>query len=422
MTTVDLILENCRIYNTANMIDANIIINEGKIVEVSRNPQKFHASKKINVDGRIVIPGVIDPHVHFRDPGFTHKGDFETESKSALFGGVTTVFDMPNNEPRIDCERALEHKRKIIAGKSYTDYAFYVEVTDQNCESLPDAFAYKAYLDSNRCSYKGLQKALKYLQNKIVCVHAENFKSINTKVYNKNKPETHSLVRNVGCESTGIKKVLKLDLGTNHLHFCHVSTGVGMGLITNSDKNISCEATPHHLLLDIGSYATWGPFAKVNPPLRSFENRQQMWACLHRIDMLASDHAPHLKKEKEQQITIAAPGFPGVETLLPLMIHQVNEGVLSWQDLVRLTSHGAMEKFGLKNKGEIAVGMDADIVVIDNSVNWEVSSDLLHSKCGWTPYEGEMLHGAVDKVFLRGELVVNGSEFLGRTGMGQEIL
>jgi len=421
MTTVDLLLQNCRTYNTTHMIDADIAISDGKIVEVARS-KKFDAGKKIDVDGRIVIPGVIDPHVHFRDPGHPHKGDFETESNSAIFGGVTTVFDMPNNEPRVDCEKSLEFKRKSIAGKSYVDYALVVEITEANSENLPDAFAYKAYLDSNRCSYKGLEKALKTLQNKNVCVHAENFGSINTKVYNRNKPETHSLVRNVTCESTGIKKVLKLDFGTNHVHFCHVSTGVGLGLITNNrHKNISCEATPHHLLLDIGTYNTWKSFAKVNPPLRSFDNREQLWAGLKYIDMLATDHAPHTKKEKEQPIMIAAPGFPGVETLLPLMIHQVNEGVLTWQDLVRLTSHGAMEAFGLKSKGELVAGKDADIVVIDNSVKWNIAPENQHSKCGWTIYEGDEIHGAVDKVFLRGEMMVDGGELLGKKGQGTEI-
>ncbi|MFH1450515.1 MAG: dihydroorotase family protein [archaeon] len=419
--TIDLILENCRIYNTTHMLDGDIAIDDGKIVEVARSHKKIKAAERIDIDGRIVIPGVIDPHVHFRDPGYTHKGDFETESLAALYGGVTTVFDMPNNEPRADSEENLEFKRSAIEGKSYVDYALYCEITDDNCRELPNAFAYKAHLDSGRCSYRSLQKALKYLQNKVVCVHPEYYKTINTKVYNEKKPETHSLVRAVSGESTTIKKTLGLDLGTNHLHFCHVTTGAGLGLITNSNKNISCEATPHHLLLDIMSYGTWGPYAKVNPPLRSPENRMQLWAGLSYINMLGSDHAPHLREEKEQKIMQAAPGFPGVETMLPLMVNEVNNERLTWQDLVRLTSHGPAQVFGLKHKGEIVSGKDADITVIDNAIFQNIDSNNLHSKCGWTIYEGEEIQGVVEKVFLRGELVLDDGKVLGKRGQGVEI-
>jgi dihydroorotase len=421
MTTVDLLLENCRVFNTTHMIDADISISDGKIVSIARTHGKIHAGTKIDIDGRVVIPGVIDPHVHFRDPGFTHKGDFESESLSALHGGVTTVFDMPNNEPRIDSEKNLKMKRTAIQGKSYVDYALFVEITDDNCEDLPDAFAYKVHFDSGRCSYEGLQTALKNLQNHIVSIHAEFKETINTKVYNGKKPESHSMVRNVSCESTTIKKILKLDFGTNHVHFCHVSTGVGLGLITNSGKNISCEVTPHHLFLDVGIYGTWGSVAKVNPPLRSFENRQQLWEGIHHIDMVASDHAPHKLKEKEQVIMIAAPGFAGTETMLPLLINEVNNKRMTWQDVVRLTSHGAMTKYGLKNKGELAPGKDADLVVIDNAVEWTITPENQHSHCDWTIYEGTEIRGAVDKVFLRGKMVLDGDEVLGHPGIGEEL-
>jgi dihydroorotase len=266
-----------------------------------------------------------------------------------------------------------------------------------------------------------LQKALKKLRNKIICVHAEDKNCINTKIYKKEKPETHSLVRNGHCETVGISNILKLDLGSNHIHFCHVSTSIGLGLVNRSDKNVSCEVTPHHLLLDIGAYGTWGSFAKVNPPLRTFDNRRQLWSLLNYVDMLATDHAPHTLEEKEQEISRAMPGFPGVETLLPLMINQVNEKNLYWQDVVRLTSHGPSRVFGLKNKGEIVAGKDADIVVIDNGIRQTINAEDLHSKSPWTPYEGEEIQGAIDKVFLRGQLVIDSGRFVGSPGMGQEI-
>ncbi len=191
--------------------------------------------------------------------------------------------------------------------------------------------------------------------------------------------------------------------------------------MNSKTHNISCEVSPHHLLLDIGTYATWGAMAKCNPPLKSQENCQQLWAGLRQVDMIATDHAPHTRDEKDREIMSAAPGFAGVETMLPLMVNQVNEGKITWQELVRLTSHGAMEVFGLTEKGEIVAGRDADIVIIDNAQTRIVDPADLHSKCGWSIYESMELKGVVDKVFKGGELVVDGDKFYGKKGSGREI-
>jgi len=420
MTTVDKVLENCRIMTTTGSIDADIAIDQGKIVQVARSTNMPDASERIDIRGNIVIPGVIDPHVHFREPGLEHKGDFGTESMAAAFGGVTTVFDMPNTKPRTDSLQRMQEKRALVSGKACVDYGFYYELSDKSVRHVEDAPLYKGYLDSGLFSFDSLRTVLKTLDNKVICLHAEDYESINTKKYGK-KAESHSAVRPLDVEAKGISKVLHLDFGTNRVHFCHVTSGEAIGLIKSSGKNASCETCPQYLFLDVRLYKSLKNFAKVNPPLRSRESANQLWAMLSQIDLVASDHAPHLPEEKEESIELAASGFPGVETLLPLMINAVNEKQLTWQELVRLTSHGAMQVFGLRNKGEIAVGKDADIVVIDRDKEWFVDVAELHSKCSWTPYQGMQLRGTVEKVFLRGKTLVDEGEFTGKKGFGDEI-
>lgn len=415
---VDMLLENCKIIREEEIIEANVAVENGKIHGIVKDAGSPQADEKIDMRGKIVIPGCIDPHVHFRDPGYTHKEDFETGSLSAAFGGVTTVFDMPNTKPRTASEGALKEKREIAKKKSCVDYALHYEVTDDNCEGLLDAFVYKGYLDYGKLSYEGLGKALHLLEDKIVCVHAEDYANIDESKYTE-LPGSHSIVRSNAVEVEAIKKILDLCFGSNTVHFCHVSTGEGLGLILGSQKRVSCEVAPHHLFLDLHDYEKLGSFAKVNPSLKSPADREALWENLKRINYVASDHAPHTKVEKDRDIRDAAAGFAGVETTLPLLLNAVSKGRLCWEDLVRLTSGGAAEQFGL-NKG-LDVGKDADLVVVDRKKEWRIKAENLHSKCGWTPYEGWDVKGSVEKVFLRGEPIIDMGEFLGKKGEGEEI-
>jgi dihydroorotase len=398
---VDLLLKNCRIVKGTGIVDGDIAVDSGMIAAVARNLEE-DADRVVDIDGRIVLPGVIDPHVHFRDPGFTHKEDFETGSISAAFGGVTAVFDMPNNKPRIDCSRALEVKRRH-AKSSYVDYGIYFEITRDNLDSLRgDRF--KVYIDDpERADYETLQNALKNLEGKLVAVHAED-------------PGVEDKVE---AEAAAIKNILELDFGTNYVHFCHVSTPQGFDLIEAAGKMISCEFTPHHLFLDSSASKKLGTFANVKPSLKSRKEVQGLWERIGRVDCIGSDHAPHTVEEKESDD--ASPGFPGVETSLLLLINAVNGNRLSWKEVAQLTSQRPAKVLGLKDKGSIEVGKDADFVVVDSGLERTISADNLHSKCGWTPYEGWKVQGDIAKVFLRGELLIEEGEMLGRRGMGVEV-
>ena len=416
---VDLLLKNCRIVRDIGIIDGDIAIDSGMISAVARNLSE-DADIVIDIGGRIVLPGLIDPHVHFRDPGFTHKEDFESGSMSAAFGGVTTVIDMPNNKPRVDCTRALEVKRRH-AKNSYVDYGFYFEITRDNLGSLiGDRF--KVYIDApERADYDTLQDALKRLDRKLVAVHAEDPATIqeNMKKFSSGKPSAHTKVRSVEAEITAVKRILGMDFGTNYVHFCHVSTPQGFDLIESSGKMATCEFTPHHLFLDSGAYKKLGPFAKVNPALKPRKEVEGLWERIGKVDCIGTDHAPHTAEEKQSENPPS--GFPGVETNLLLLMNAVNSNKLSWEEVARLTSQGPSEILGLKDKGSIEVGKDADIVVVDNGLERVISAESLHSRCGWTPYENWKVKGDITKVFLRGNLIIDEMELLGREGFGVEV-
>jgi len=412
---VDLVLENCRIATTRGILDADIAVDNGVIVQVARSANMPEADKWIDIDGKMVLPGRIDPHVHFREPGYTHKGDFESESVAALCGGTTTIFDMPNTKPRTCTAEALEEKRGL-AKKCCVDYGILYEVTDENAEDLEYALGYKAYFDSGRISYGGLQRAFEMVEGKRFFIHAEDLELIDEGEYNK-EAGSHSVVRGEKAEVRCVERILGLDLRGNHVHFCHVTTEKALGMIKNFGQGVSCEVTPHHAFFDYEDYNRLGVTAKVNPPIR----KEKMIDHLTEFDMVGTDHAPHLMREKTREIKDVAAGFPSVEVCLPLLATRVNEGVLSWEELVRLTSTGPAEVFGLEDRGEIGEGKVADIVVVDNGLEKLIEADGLHSKCGWTPYEGWNVKGCVDKVFFKGRLVVDAGELVEKP-RGEEIL
>lgn len=424
MPQISLLLENCRIATTTGFIDGSISVEDGKIIQISRTSHA-NAEKKIDLHGKLVIPGVIDPHVHFRDPGKTHKEDFKTGSLSALFGGVTTIFDMPNNEPITDSNFALDEKRKIAQSKSYVDYALYCAITNENLKILPRISCnyFKAFASNpDICTYETLQKALKVLDKKIVRVHAEDPETIkkNEKKLVDARVDVLSKIRSVEAEVKAVEKILSMDFGTNKISFCHITSKAAIDKIRQSRKHCSIEVTPHHLFLDTNSYKALDTYASVQPPLRDAYEVSGLWSRLGYVNFLGSDHAPHTKEEKEGKILEAKPGFPGVETMLPLLVNAVNQRkLINWHQLVKLTSHGVMEAFGLKEKGEIAAGKDADLVVLDNKVEWVIDSSELHSKCGWSPYDGFRIKGRIEKVFLHGELVLDDGELLGRAEGGE---
>ncbi len=401
MTIVDIVLQNCKIATSKEIIEANISIDNGKIFEIKKIAHTPKGEEEIDLKGKIVLPGAIDPHVHFRDPGFTHKEDFYTGTLSAAFGGVTTILDMPNNNPRMDSKESLELKRKGIKKKAIVDYGLYAEVHDKNAEKIDkvSAIAYKAYLDE-KISYENLQTALKKLKEKIISVHPEDQKVIDRK---KERP--------LEAELKAIENVVKLNFGTNKIHFAHCTAKKTLDLIKNC-PNSTIEINIPHLFFDTSYKEQLGNFIKMKPPVRTREEREELWKDLGRVDCLSTDHAPHTLEEKESDSPPS--GIPSVEVFLQLLIDYAYRQKISWTEVARLSSEGAAKTFGLKNKGAIEKGKDADLVIVSKD-DWHIiKSENLHSKCGWSPYNNWELRGGIEKVFLRGNLIVDENESAGK--------
>ncbi|MFO7872130.1 MAG: dihydroorotase family protein [Candidatus Undinarchaeales archaeon] len=397
----DLILKNGKVVREKGIVEADILIENGKILDLKKTGGK--AEEKIDCKGKLILPGLIDPHVHFREPGQIHKEDFSTGSMSAAFGGVTTVLDMPNNSPFIDTKRRFIGKKELVEKKSCVDFGLFFGISTYGKDEINevDPIGYKFYTaEEELAPLPELQYAMNQVENKIFAVHPEDPEIIERE--DRGTPL---------AEYSAIKKVLELDSGTNKIHFCHVTSSKSVEL----SGDATCEVTPHHLFLDKKFAKENAGFGKVHPPLRKKLEIDSLWNSLNKVDSLATDHAPHTIEEKKDENP--PPGFPGVETLLPLMADAVSEGRLTWEELVRLLTGGA-EIYGLEKKGKIKEGFDADFAILDRKKEWEIKADKLHSKCGWTPYEGRKVKGKLEKTILRGKVIVEQREFFGRKGFG----
>jgi dihydroorotase len=353
------------------------------------------AEESIDARGLIVLPGAIDVHVHFRDPGFTHKEDWESGSISAAFGGVTTVVDQPNTDPRVSDQRTFRLKLDIARRHSVVDFGLnggpgkIVEQVKAGATAIGEIFTYD---HSDSALAKILQET--EAAGSLATIHAEDGAVVAENMAacrSMHEPSAYSRARPARAEETALLKVLA---GSGRLHICHLSTASGLNVIRQAKsqgRHVSCEVAPHHLLFNVKDYSTQGSFLKMNPPLRHQEDNDSLWEGLRdgTIDILASDHAPHLPEEKKDDIWEAPPGVPGVETLLPLMLMAVKKNMVSLERVVDALSARPAEIFGLSSKGRIEVGRDADLVLIDPKAITKIRADRLHSRAEWTPYEGK---------------------------------
>ncbi|MFA6048611.1 MAG: dihydroorotase family protein [Candidatus Micrarchaeia archaeon] len=422
---------------------ADIRVSAGKIAKIAPRITPARGEEVFDAKGLCVLPGLVDCHVHFRDPGNAHKEDFHSGTASALAGGVTTIIDMPNNAPATTTLAALHEKKAIASKKAVCDYAFQFGATQDNFADAARAgkdnsvAALKIFFGSSTGnmlveSHSAILLHLAaFNKSKPVCFHAEDEEAIRrkTEAYKKEFPRAsvklHNLVRPPHAAESAVLQILSLALEAKRkVHLCHVSTAGELRQLAACRKRgakVSCEATPHHLMLSEEDLARLGNYGKVNPPLRSKEDRAAVWAALAagRIDCIASDHAPHTREEKRQPYWNAPSGMPGVETTLPLMLTAVAAKKLPLPKLVQLASTNPARVFNLKNKGAIAVGKDADLVLVDLKRRHAISADKLHSRCGWTAFEGFPAVGSVERVFLRGKLAFDGKNILLKPGEGR---
>jgi dihydroorotase len=402
-------------------------IEDGIIVQIRKVIKGF---RNMDFGDRLILPGAVDAHVHFREPGMTHKEDFLTGTTAAACGGVTTVLDMPNTRPPTIFRSDLEEKAALVRPKSCVDFGLFAGLVPK---SMPDstsplAIGYKLYMGSTTGGllvddYSAIPAILTKASatGKPVAVHAEDESAIRLIGMRPTDLLTYNDARPPACESEAVRKFAGALQGAQG-HVCHISSRQALEVLGNSPgemaPRITCEVTPHHLLLDAQEDSSLGAFGKTNPPLRKREEREALWSAFldGRINVLASDHAPHLEEEKDASFWEAPAGVPGTETMLPLMMPLVKQGRLELPVLMDAVCANPAGIYGLES-GRLAIGMPAHLAVFELGSSRPIKGKRLHSKCSWSQFEGK--EAIFPKaVFLRGDQIVEDWEPVVSPGKG----
>jgi len=440
--TVDTVLYNGKIFVEGEIIEAGIAIDEEKIFRIAKTPHLPKASKRINLDGKIVIPGIIDVHVHLRDEEKAYKEDFFTGTMAAAAGGITTVLDMPNNKPVTMSVYALKERMRLTRGQIFVNVGFY-SAFPQNLSEIPaiakeGTVGFKLFLNTqiggiDINSDEALIEAFQVLSHAgtLIAVHAEDRELVEkAKAKTKDRSDFHAFLEvNLSkAEEKAVKRVVKLAEQTEaQVHVCHVSSKKGLEIVKKAKRKgllATCEATPHHLLLTEEDLEKYKGFAVTTPLLKTRADKEALWQGLKEgwIDILASDHAPHsIKEKKSHSVWNIKPGIPGMETFLPLMLNEVNHGKLTIRELVRMTSENPAKIFRLKLRGLLREGFYADLTVIDLDEEHHIDASKFYSKAKYSPFDGWKVQGKPVKTFVNGELVMEDGEIVAKPSKGKVI-
>jgi len=419
--TYDLILKGGTVVNQDGEGVRDLGIRSGRFAAIG-DLARASAGEVIDCRGLHVLPGVIDSHVHFREPGLTHKEDLESGSRGAVLGGVTAVFEMPNTEPTTTTAEALADKVKRAHRRMHCDFAFYVGATRENTralgelERLPGAAGVKVFMGSSTGSLlieddDGVREVLKNIRRR-AAFHSEDEYRLRERMHLRieGDPRSHPVWRDAQAALLCTQRLMRLARETGkRVHVLHVTTQEEAVYLADYKDVATAEATPAHLTLAAPDcYERLGTRAQLNPPIRDAAHRAGLWHGLAQgvIDSIGSDHSPHTLEEKAQPYPKSHSGMAGVQTLVPLMLDHVNAGRLSLQRLVDLTSAGPARIFGIARKGRIAAGYDADVTVVDLKRRETITNRWIVSRAGWTPYDGMSVTGWPVGTLVRGHKVV----------------
>lgn len=419
--TIDILIQNaiCVSHNGTEATD--VAIKDDIIVAIG-HLEEADAKEVIDANGLHLMPGVIDTQVHFREPGAEAKEDLESGSRAAVMGGVTAVFEMPNTKPSTTTAKALNDKVDRATNRMWCDFAFYMGASKKNAknlhklERLPGCCGIKIFMGSSTGDLLVAddQTLADILSNgtRRIAIHAEDEYRLNDRKHlsEEGGVAQHPVWRDADTAYLATNRILELAQRTGRrIHVLHITTEREMALLAAYKDVASVEVTPQHLTLSAPEcYEELGTYAQMNPPIRGEEERLGLWKALSVgiVDVLGSDHAPHEKELKALPYPKSPSGMPGVQTLLPLMLDQVNRGALSMEHLVDLTSAGPARLFNIAGKGRLAVGYDADLTFVDLKKKWTIKEDWLQSKCGWSPFTGRQLVGKPVGTFVRGKKVM----------------
>lgn len=437
------LLKNAKIVNEGLIFEGDILVKAGVIHKIGMNLSD-NSSVVIDLKGKLVIPGMIDDQVHFREPGLTHKGNIFTESRAAVAGGITSFMEMPNTIPMAVTQVHLQEKYDVATKSAIANYSFFMGATNDNIEEVlktnpKKVCGVKVFMGSSTGNMLvDNEQTLTGIFSKcdmLIATHCENEATIRKNLaiyeekYGLNMPtKYHPEIRN--AEACYLSSRLATDLAKKHntrLHVLHISTAKELDLFRNDiplkEKRITAEACVHHLWFSDEDYADKGNLIKWNPAVKSVTDRAAIWEAVNdnRIDILATDHAPHTIEEKEKNYFEAPSGGPLVQHAVLAILQKVNEGKISLVRAVEKMCHAPAECFHIENRGYIREGYAADLVVIDDNKKYTVTKENILYKCGWSPFEGYTFDHTIDTTFVNGKIVYSAGKII-EAGSGERMV
>lgn len=423
MSTV--LIKNAIIVNEGKQTEGDVLIKDGRIEKIGGVLEAPERAEEIKADGLYLMPGVIDDQVHFREPGYTHKASIATESKAAVAGGTTSFMEMPNTRPPALTQKLLEEKYNLGFYRSHANYSFFMGVSNDNIDEVlrtnekkNDVCGIKIFMGSSTGNMlvDNLMTLNKIFSESelLIATHCEDEHVIaanKEKYKDANNVSFHPLIRDVeACYNSSLMAVQLANKYNTRLHILHISTSKELGLFTNmfplEQKRITSEVCVHHLHFTAYDYEKYGTQIQCNPAIKPAENKKALWEALldDRLDVIATDHAPHTWEEKQKPYPQSPSGVPLVQHSLLLMLKYVKEGAISLERVVEKMCHAPAKCFQVENRGYIREGYFADLVLVDMNGQTQVTKENILYKCGWSPFEGETFPASIKYTLVNGKV------------------
>ena len=425
---LDLIIKKGQCYINKKLERVDLGITNGKISDIGEHINKS-SKHSYDATNQIVLPGLMDTQVHFREPGSTNAEDLHSGSRAAIVGGITGVFEMPNTNPPTTNKFEFQNKLNIAKNRMYCNYAFYFGASPNNqdeiskIKNLEGCCGVKLFAGSSTGTLlvhkeDDIEKVFKNTP-KVVAVHSEDEEILNLRkrFIKKGDVKSHPIWRNEECAISSTRKIVKIAKRLNKkAHILHVSTKEEVDFLSQNKGNITFEITPQHLTIYAPEcYERIGTYAQMNPPIRDKSHYDRLWYAIKNNynDTLGSDHAPHLKENKDKAYPDSPSGMPGVQTILPIMLNHLNEKKITLEQIVNFMCENPVKIFGIKNKGFIKENFDADLTIVDLNKYIEIKNEKIESKCKWSPFHKYKFKGSPICTIVNGEIKMKDGEIIG---------
>jgi len=423
-----LIIKNGSCYIEGKFQNVDLALSGNKIKKIGKI--SLNSTNVLDASGTIVLPGVIDTQVHFREPGANDAENLESGSRAAIAGGVTSVFEMPNTNPPTSTFKEFNNKISAAKNRMFCNYAFYFGATPDNMKELASVntlegcCGVKLFAGSSTGNLlvsqeKDIEKVISN-SSKIISVHSEdeNILLSRKKFIKEGDVNSHPVWRNEECALESTKRVVRIaQKYKKKIHILHVTTKQEIDFFSEKREGVTFEITPQHLTLSAPDcYEKLKTFSQMNPPIRSKDHYDRLWDAVKNslVSTIGSDHAPHTKEEKNKKYPSSPSGMPGVQTLLPVMLDHVNKGKLKIEQLIKLVCENPCDLFGIKNKGYIKENYDADLTIVDMNKEVVIKDSWIESKCGWTPFNNYKVKGFPVATIVNGEIVMENSKIVSK--------